>query len=140
MKLQLEGLGKLNRWLLELNFAVQIINSKFLFWIICSFIWFIYLLICIYLFYLFIHSLIDIFISEWVLQILFIVNRQSDLIIYIEFIYINFLMFNYFNISVFACVFVCLCLCIFLLVFVCIYVLPVTSLLSASVLYLFRLF
>ena len=48
-------------------------------------------------------------------------------------------MFNDFNISVFACVCVCLCLCIFLLVFVCMYVFPVTSLLSAFVLYLFWL-
>ena len=78
-------------------------------------------------------------IFEWVLQILLIANRQSNLVIYIEFAYINFLIFNYFYVSVFACVSICLCLCIFLLVFVCIYVLPVTSLLSAFVLYLFWL-
>ena len=45
-------------------------------------------------------------------------------------------MFNYFYISVFACVSVSLCLCVFLLVFVCIYVLPVASVLSAFVMYL----
>ena len=44
-------------------------------------------------------------------------------------------MSNYFNISVSACICVCLCLCIFM----CIYLLPVTSLLSAFVLYLFWL-
>ena len=45
-------------------------------------------------------------------------------------------MFNYFYISVFACVSVSLCLCIFLLVFVCIYVLPVAFFLSAFAMYL----
>ena len=45
-------------------------------------------------------------------------------------------MFNYFYISVFACVSASLCLCVFLLVFVCIYVLPVASVLSAFVMYL----
>ena len=45
-------------------------------------------------------------------------------------------MFNYFYISVLACVSVSLCLCVFLLVFVCIYVLPVASVLSAFVMYL----
>ena len=44
-------------------------------------------------------------------------------------------MFNFY-ISVFACVSVSLCLCLFLLVFVCIYVLPVSSVLSAFVMYL----
>ena len=41
-------------------------------------------------------------------------------------------MFNYFYMSVFACVSVSLCLCVFLLVFVCIYVLPVASVLSTT--------
>ena len=56
VKLQLEGVGKLNGWVLELNFAGQIINFKFLFWIIYSFIEFIYFFICSSAFiYLFIH-------------------------------------------------------------------------------------
>ena len=45
-------------------------------------------------------------------------------------------MFNYFYISVFACVSVPLCLCVFLLGFVCIYVLPVASVLSGFVMFL----
>ena len=45
-------------------------------------------------------------------------------------------MFNYFYISVFACVSVSLCLCVFLLVFVCIYVFPVASVLFVFVMYL----
>ena len=69
-KLQLAGVGKLNGWVLELNFAGQIINFKSLFWIIYSFTEFffsIYSSAFIYLFiYLFIYSLIF-FISEWVL-------------------------------------------------------------------------
>ena len=44
-------------------------------------------------------------------------------------------MFNYFYISVFACVSISLCLCVFQLVFVCIYVLPVASGLSAFVMF-----
>ena len=45
-------------------------------------------------------------------------------------------MFNYFYISVFACVSASLCLCVSLLVIVCIYVLPVASVLSTFVMYL----
>ena len=51
-KLQLAGVGKLNVWVLELNFAGQIINFKslliylFFYWIYL----FLYLFICIYLF------------------------------------------------------------------------------------------
>ena len=62
-------------------------------------------------------------------------NRQSNLIIYIEFVLYKFY-YVYFYISVFACASVSLCLCVFLLVFVCIYVLPVASVLSAFVMYL----
>ena len=64
-KLQLAVVGKLSGWMLELNFAGQIINFKslliylFFYWIYL----FLYLFICIYLF---IDSLIF-FISEWVL-------------------------------------------------------------------------
>ena len=59
-KLQLAGVGKLNGWVLELNFAGQIISFKslliylFFYWIYL----FVYLFICIYLF---IYLFIDIF-------------------------------------------------------------------------------
>ena len=60
-------------------------------------------------------------------------NRQSNLIIYMEFVYINFIVFNYF------CVCICLYLRIFLFLFVCKFALLVTSLLPVFVLYLFWL-
>ena len=63
-KLQLAGVGKLNGWVLELIFAGQIINFKFFFWVIYSFIEFIYFSTYSSAF---IYSFIDIFISEWVL-------------------------------------------------------------------------
>ena len=103
-KLQPAGVGKLNGWVFELSFLGRIIHFKFLFWILYSFIEFIYF--SIYL-HLFIYSFIDIFISGWFLLILLIVNRQSNLIIYIEFVLYKFCYVNYFYIYVFACVFVC---------------------------------
>ena len=129
-------MGKLNGWVLELSFAGQIVNFKFLFWIIHSFIKFNYFSIYSSAFiYSFIHSFIDVFIFGWVLLILSIVNRQSNLIIYIEFVLYKF----YVSLFSYLCVCMCLCLCVFQLVFVCIYVLPATSLLFAFVLYLFWL-
>ena len=120
--------------MLELYFAGQIINFKSLVWIIYSFNEFIYFSIYSFAFiYLCIYSLIF-FISEWVLSILLIVNRQSYLSIYIEFVLC--FMFNYFYIPVFPCVSVSLCLCVFLLVFVCIYVFLVASVLFVFVMYL----
>ena len=41
-KFQLSSVGKLNGWVLELNFAGQMINFKSLFWILYSFTEFIY--------------------------------------------------------------------------------------------------
>ena len=61
-------------------------------------------------------------------------NRQSNLIIHIEFVLYKF--YVYLHISVFACFSVSLRLCIFLLVFVYMYVLPVASVLSAFSMYL----
>ena len=105
VKLQLEGVGKLNGWVLELNFAGQIINFKFLFWIfILSLNLFISLFVDLHLF---IYSFIIWYTYIWMSFVDFInCEMQSNLIIYIEFVYINLLilMFNYFNISVFACV------------------------------------
>ena len=62
-KLQLAGVGKLNRWVLELNFAGQIINFKSLSWIIYSFTEFFFsLFVHLHLFiYLPIYLFIDIF-------------------------------------------------------------------------------
>ena len=66
MKLQLAGVEKVNAWVLELNFAGQIINFKFLFGIIYSFIEFIYFCLCSSAFiYLFIHSLIYLYLNEF---------------------------------------------------------------------------
>ena len=71
--------------------------------------------------YLFIYSLIF-FISDWVLLI---VNRQSNLIIYIKF---GLYKFHYVK-------FLHFCVCMFFCRFVCIYVLPVASVLSEFVMY-----
>ena len=64
VKLQLAGVGKLNGWVLELNFAGQIILN-FSSELFILFIEFIYFSICSSAFiYLFIHSFIDIFIDD----------------------------------------------------------------------------
>ena len=65
-KLQLAGVGELNGWVLELNFASQIMNFKFLFRNNYYFTELIYF--CIYSSaFGFIYLFIDIFISELVL-------------------------------------------------------------------------
>ena len=114
------------------------LNYLFIYWIYL----FIYLFICIYFIYLF----IEIFMPEWVLEILLILNKQSNLFIYSEFVLYK---FNYvFFILIFLCLCVCVfrwvsllfvCLCVFLLIFVCMYVLHVASILAAFVLSLFCL-
>ena len=61
-------------------------------------------------------------------------NRQSNLI-NIDFFYINFIIFNYFYISAFACVSVFVSVTM-----LCIYVLTVASVLSAFLMYLVWLY
>ena len=65
-KLQHADVGKSNWWVLELNFAGQIINLKFLLWIIYYLIEFIYISIYSSAFiHLFIHSLINLSLNEF---------------------------------------------------------------------------